>query len=169
MAWGMDNDRYINDNEISIIDQDQTNTQPQSNVRPSNSGAVVHKAPGKISGVVVDLNEAITAGIMTAEIGMMKVTGTMKTITIQYKSTDEQPDWTDLFVNTQVTKGERIFTFTPIRVGKVAVFIGQIPGSSTTATFQLDIFGCFQVHCKLQYQSLICKTQTYIRGISFFE
>ena len=144
----MDNDRYINDNEISIIDRDRTNTMPESNVRPMNNGAVVKKAAGQTSGVVVDLNEAITAGITTVEIGMVKVTGDMKTVTIRYKAVDEQPDWTDLFVNTEVTKGERVFSFPPMRVGKLAVLIGETLKSTPSITFNVDIFGCYQVHCK---------------------
>ena len=146
-VWGMNNDRYINDNEISIIDQDQKNTQPQKNVRPVNGGAVVTKVKNKLSGVKIDLNEALTAGLTTTLISEIKVTGNMKYVNIKYKATDDQEEWTPLFMNKKIIGGERLFTFEPMRVGKVKVAIRE-KNSGKKTTFHVDILGCFQVHCK---------------------
>jgi hypothetical protein len=146
--WGMSNDRYIQDNEISIIDHGQHNTQPQTNLRPQNSGAVVTKVKHQVSGAIIDLNESLTAGLTTTLISEIKVTGNIKYVNIKYKATDDQANWTPLFMNKKIIGGERLFTFTPMRVGQVKVAIREVT-SGKTAKFHVDILGCFQVNCKL--------------------
>ena len=146
-VWGMSNEYYINDNEISIINQGKKNTQPQSNVRPQNAGAVVPKKKNKLSGVIIDLNESITEGKMTTLISEIKVNGNIKYITIKYKSDDNDPSWKTLFGKKKIYKGKRLFTFTPKRIGMLRIAILKVK-KGQKATFTVDILGCFKVHCK---------------------
>jgi hypothetical protein len=143
----LNNDRFINDNQISIIDAGKIQTQSTANVRPKNSGAIVNKGTSSArSGVIIDLYDSLTTGIYTSIISKIKITSTtIKKVNIKYKETDNGK-WKDWFMSKPISAGELVVSFNAKRIGKVMIAITEAKSSSVM--FNIDLYGCFYVHCK---------------------
>ena len=150
----MENDRFVNDQEITIVAKEHTisnprieiSSEPKDDVRPNGNGLVLTVYSGsKRSGVIIDLNESRETDQSTVEISKLKVTGTVELFTVLYKTNDADSDWETLVENEKMSQ-EKVVSFKPMRVGKVYIVIDE-PVSSN-ANFTVDIFGCFKVHCK---------------------